>query len=258
MSELTLGQTLVAGAFIAAAGGLLGSFALLRRMALVGDALSHVALPGIALGLLFNFNILLGSLVFLIAGTFLIWLTEHKTKLPVDTVVGVFFSLSLAVGALLTPEEEILDALFGDILSLTIFDFWWAVTLSAVIIFFLLFFSKRLTLTLISTDLSRSVGFSPHRLELFFLLIFALAVAVGIKFVGALLMGSLIIIPAATSRNLAPSMKSYFLSSGAIAIFGSLLGIYLSDLYKFPPGPVFVIIMGGFFLISIIFKRSSS
>lgn len=255
MSPLPLWQILAAGIFIAATGGLLGSFALLRRMALVGDALSHVALPGIALGLLFNFNILLGSVAFLVAGTLGIWLVEHKTRLPVDTVVGVFFTLSLAAGALLTPEEEILEALFGDIAKLSVFDFWWALALSTAIIYFLLHFSRRFVLTLISVDLSRSEGFHPHRLELLFLLLFAFAVAVGIKFAGALLMGSLIIIPAATSRNLTLSMNSYLFLAAFLGVLGAVLGILGARFYGFPPGPSFVLVLGALFFVSIFFRR---
>ncbi len=255
MNQISFGEILIAASFIAAAGGLLGAFALLRRMALVGDALSHVALPGIALGLLFHFNILFGSLAFLLLGTFIIWAVEHKTKLPTDTVVGVSFTLSLAIGALLTPETEILEALFGDITKLSRFDFWWAVGLSLVIIILLLYFSRRFILTLISTDLSRSVGHTPHRLELLFLLIFALAVAVGIKFVGALLMGSLIIIPAAASRNLSRSMSSYLLLSALIGILAAVLGILGARFYNLPPGPVFILVAGALFFISIFFRR---
>ena len=131
-------QILIAGSLIAAAGGTLGSFALLRRMALVGDALSHVALPGLALGLLFHFNVFLGALAFLIFGTVVIWAVEHKTKLPVDTLVGVMFTLALAVGALLTPREDILDALFGNISNINSLDFW-AASLISIIIILLLF-----------------------------------------------------------------------------------------------------------------------
>ena len=256
MTQISFGEILIAASFIAAAGGLLGAFALLRRMALVGDALSHVALPGIALGLLFHFNILFGSLAFLLLGTFIIWAVEHKTKLPTDTVVGVSFTLSLAIGALLTPETEILEALFGDITKLSRFDFWWAVGLSLVIIILLLYFSRRFILTLISTDLSRSVGHTPHRLELLFLLIFALAVAVGIKFVGALLMGSLIIIPAAASRNLSRSMSFYLFFSALIGILAAVLGILGAGFYNLPPGPVFILVAGALFFISIFFRRN--
>lgn len=252
-SEIT--YILLAGVAIAAAGGLLGAFALLRRMALVGDALSHVALPGIALALLFNFNLFFGAIAFLILGVMGIWLVEHRTRLPIDTVVGVFFAVSLAVGALLTPQEDILEALFGDIRTITSWEFALALILSLTIIFFLVFFRKKFSLVMISPDLTSSLGINPHVLEFFFLLIFGLAVAVGIKFAGALLMGSLIIIPAATARNLAGSMKSYLVLSAVLGIIGAGIGVVASFFYQLSPGPIFVIISGAFFVLSMVFRR---
>src|SRR3989344_7568759 len=146
--NIELFQPLLVAIFISAAASLLGCFAILKRMALVGDALSHVALPGIALGLMFNFNPFLGALAFLILGTLLIWLIEHKTKLPVDTLVGVFFAVALAIGALLTPETEILEALFGDISNINFTDFLAVAIVSALIIGLILFLSRRLMLTM--------------------------------------------------------------------------------------------------------------
>lgn len=255
MENINIIQTIIAGALIAAAAGILGSFALLRRMALVGDALSHVALPGIALGLLFNFNLFLGSFAFLVLGVLTIWLIEHKTKLPVDTLVGVFFTLALAVGSLLAPQEHLLEALFGDITNLGKIDFWAAVVLSIVIILFLLSFSKKFALAMISPDLSRSIGLKPHQLELLFLFIFAVTVAAGIKFTGALLMGSLIIIPAAAAKNLANSMNKYILLSAVLGVIGAIGGIFASYLYNITPGPAFIIVAGLIFFLSIFFRK---
>ncbi len=255
MNELPLTYILIAGSFIAAAGGLLGSFALLRRMALVGDAMSHVALPGITLALIFHFDILLGSIVFLVLGSFFIWAVENKTKLPVDTVVGVFFTLSLALGALLATKEEIIDALFGNIVNLNLSDFWIAVLLSSVIVGIVIYFSRRFTLSFISADLARSVGENPALLELLFLLVFAIAVAVGIKLVGALLMGSVIIIPAATSRNIARSFNGYLLGSALFGVLGAVLSILISTSYNFSPGPVFILAEGFLFSISFFFRK---
>lgn len=257
MEETNFLYTLLAGGAIAAAGGMIGSFALLRRMALVGDALSHVALPGLALGLLFNFNPFFGAVIFLVFGTLIIWAVEHKTRLPVDTLVGVVFTLALAAGALLSTEEEILEALFGDIATVSSADVVIAVIISFIIISLLLFFYKRFSLTLISPDLSLSVGYKPHMLELLFLMIFALGVAAGIKFTGVLLMGSLIIIPAATARNIAGSMRSYIWLSAFFGVLGAVLGIFGSKIYGLAPGPLFVIIAGIFFFASVLFRKRS-
>jgi len=106
---------LLTGIFVGIASGYLGSFMILRRMALVGDALSHVALPGLAIALLLNVNPFLGAFVTLFTGIVAIWLIENKTELPTKALVGLFFTFSLAVGILITPHEDILEALFGDI-----------------------------------------------------------------------------------------------------------------------------------------------
>ena len=103
-------QILVA-ATVAASASLLGSFAILKRMALVGDALSHVALPGMALALFFKINPFLGAVVFLGVTVAGIWLVEYKSSLPLETIVGVFFTASLALGALIMPEHELIEAL---------------------------------------------------------------------------------------------------------------------------------------------------
>src|SRR3989338_1589033 len=246
---------LLGGAAIAAAGGMIGSFALLRRMALVGDALSHIAFPGIALGLILHFNPFLGAFAFLGFGVIVIWIVEHKTRLPAETLVGGVFTLALAVGALLATEEELLEALFGDIAKLNQMDFLVAVAVAFTIISLLLIFYKKFSLTLISPDLSLSVGFRPHMLELLFLAIFALGVAAGIKFTGVLLMGSLIIIPAATARNIARSMKSYIWLSALLGVLGAVSGIFAAHIYELPPGPIFVVVAGILFFISIFFRR---
>lgn len=250
--DITLFHILGAGALSAAAGGLLGSFALLRRMALVGDALSNVALPGIALGILFHFNPLLGSLAFLLLGTTLIWAVEHKTNLPVDTLVGVLFVLALAVGALLTPEQELLEALFGDISKLSATGFWISLLLGGVIIAALLALWRKLTLTMISLELSQSTGLRPHLIEFLFLTLFALVVALGITFTGVLLIGALIIIPAAIARNIASSMGAYMFLSALLGVLGAAGGILASYFFHIAPGPAFVILLGILFFLSVI------
>ncbi|MBI2003209.1 MAG: metal ABC transporter permease [Candidatus Wildermuthbacteria bacterium] len=246
---------IIAGSFIAAAGGALGAFALLRRMTLVGDAMAHIALPGIALALLWNINPFFGGLFFLVAGALFIWIAERKTNIGVETIVGVVFSMALGLGALLTPEHELLEALFGDLTQLSLFDAVFASVVSLLLIVTLLVLSKKLTLTLISQEISRSVGLNPALLELLYLLIFAVTVALGIKFTGLLLMGALIIMPAAIARNLATSMRSYLAVSVCAGVLGAIVSILISLRYAVSPGPVFALLLGSVFFLSITARR---
>lgn len=253
MQEIIL--PLLVAAFVAASASLLGSFAILKRMALVGDALSHVALPGMALAILFKFNPFLGAIVFLVVTVAGIWVIEYNSSLSLETIVGVFFTASLAIGALIMPEHDLIEALFGNITSLSPTESIVSIGLSVTLIAMLLFIYKRLTLNMVSQEMAQSIGINNKRLELVFLLSFALAVALGIRFVGALLMGSLVIIPAASAKNIARSLKSFMYGSVIFGITAAASGIYISHIYELSPGPIFILISALIFLATLLVRQ---
>jgi len=119
----------------------------------------------------------------------------------------------------------------------------------------LLLIHKKLALNMISQEMSQSAGIKNKRLEFAYLLIFALAVALGIRFVGALLMGSLVIIPAASAKNISRSLYSFMSLSVIFGIFSAALGIYISSIYEMAPGPIFILIGSMIFIISLIIRR---
>ncbi|MFQ5735409.1 MAG: metal ABC transporter permease [Thermodesulfobacteriota bacterium] len=251
---------MLVAAFVAASASLLGSFAILKRMALVGDALSHVALPGMALAILFHLNAFLGAAVFLFIAVAGIWFIEYRTSLALETIVGVFFTASLALGALIMPEHDLIEALFGDITSLTTQESVVSIVLSIVLITAILSIYKKLTLNMVSQEISQSIGIKNRRLEFIYLLSFALAVALGIRFVGALLMGSLVIIPAASAKNIARSLHSFMFGSMVFGVTAAVLGIYFSHIYALTPGPLFILLSSLIFIATLIIraiKRSS-
>ncbi|MEK7122117.1 MAG: metal ABC transporter permease, partial [Patescibacteria group bacterium] len=112
-------QSIFIALAVGLASGSIGAFIVLKRMALVGDAFSHVALPGIALALLYNVDPWLGVVVFLLMGAFLVWWLEGKTVLPVEGLVGLLFVASLAIGILIIPNSEIIESLFGEFPSMS-------------------------------------------------------------------------------------------------------------------------------------------
>ncbi len=243
---------IIVAAFVAAAASLLGSFAVLKRMALVGDALSHVALPGLGIALLLNINPFIGALAFLLIAVLGIWAVQNKSTLPIDTIVGVFFTSSLALGALITPKHELLEALFGNILDLGWMESIVTIVISIVLIGVVLKIYKTITLNMISPEIAHSVGINTRLVDLFYLLIFAVSVAQGIRFVGALMMGSLIIVPAATAKNISTSIVGYMKWSMTFGIAAAVLGIITSRLAGLPPGPVFILICSLFFIATFI------
>lgn len=246
---------LIVAAFVAASASLLGSFAILKRMALVGDALSHVALPGMALAILFKFDPFIGAISFLIFTVCGIWIIEYRSSLSLETIVGVFFTASLAIGALIMPEHDLIEALFGNITDLTIQESLASILLSAILIAAILSIYKKLTLNMVSQEIAQSIGINNKRLEFIFLLSFALAVALGIRFVGALLMGSLVIIPAASAKNIARSLTAFMAGSVFFGVIAAVLGIYFSHTYSLSPGPVFILISSLIFLSTLIMRQ---
>lgn len=234
---------------------MLGSFVILKRMALVGDALSHVALPGLALGLLLHFNPFIGAFLTLFVAIIGIWFLKYQTRLPIDTLVGIFFTASLAVGILIIPQHDLLEAMFGNIATLGLKESIFSVALSLVVITAILAIRKKLAVNMLSEELAQSININNKKIEFIYLLIFALSVALGIKFVGALLMGSLIIIPAASAKNVARSLSAFMLWSVIFGTLSAILGIYLSYAFKFSPGPLFIISATALFLISFAVKK---
>ena len=176
------------------ASGSVGPFILLRRMALVGDALSHVALPGIALALIYGLDPFYGVVVFLIAAAFLIFWLEGRSRIPPDAIVGLLFTASLAIGILIIPNGDIIESLFGAFPVLSL-PYLLAILLIAAVMAALCFvLARRFLFLIVSPDLAKVHGFD-RRYDLALLLIFSMIVALGIKLVGTLLMGALTIIP---------------------------------------------------------------
>jgi ABC-type Mn2+/Zn2+ transport system permease subunit len=240
----------------AVAAGLVGSFALMKRMLLAADVISHVALPGLGVAFLLGFNPLLGGGATLFAGTLLIWQLQKKTGLEADATIGVVFAGSVAVGAVLTPQEDLVEALFGRFESLTLPTFLAGALAVVLIIAVILRFKDQLVLSLFAPDLAAAEGVRLNRLNLYYLLIFSLTVLVGLRFMGALLAGALVIIPAATGRRLARNVTSFLFVSclvSAVAVAAGLLITRLA-LPRFSLGPITAIVAAVFFAASLLVR----
>ncbi|MBI5079590.1 metal ABC transporter permease [Candidatus Wolfebacteria bacterium] len=247
---------LVSGIFTALAASLLGAFIVVKRMALVGDVLSHVALPGIGLALLINIDPFYGAAAFLLLAALGTWFIEKKTALPPDAIIGAFFTATLALGVLLVPDHELFESMFGNLFAIKFNDAAIIVIASIIIFVLTLILSRRLTLGIVASDLAKSVGARPNISYLGFLLLFALSVALGIKLIGSVLMGALTILPAVSARNLSWSLKSFLSFSVVLGALMTGLGIIIASAFNFPPGPTVILSGIIFFVISLLFKKS--
>ena len=248
---------LLVGAFVGSAAGYLGSIMVSRHMALVGDALSHVALPGLALGILFNFNPFIGAFAFLAATVFITWYLQRSTTLSIEAIIGVLFVLALAIGILITPQADLLEALFGDISKVTLVDVAVTIPVSVVVVMVTRAIYGKLVLSMISRELAVSSGIKVERTDLLYLLLVAVVVAVGIKEVGTLLVGAVVIVPAAAARNTSSSLRRYSSMSAFIGLVSALSGVVLSSYVNLPAGPLVVIVGAVIFALGLIMQWAS-
>jgi ABC-type Mn2+/Zn2+ transport system permease subunit len=235
-------EILSVGLVVALASSLFGVLVILRRVALVSDALSHVALPGLAIALWLGFSPFFGAFSLLLLAVFFVHTVQKKFEFGTETLVGILFTVGLAVGILLTPNESLLEALFGDISTISRFDSVMAIAGGIAVFAGTLFYWKSFLKTLISPELALGEQINIKKLDLLFLFLLALCVAVGIKTIGALLMGALIMLPAATAKNITRNLRQMALASIVIGVSTILGGLWLSSHLHWPPGPVVVIL----------------
>jgi len=237
---------------MAVAAGLVGCFAVMRRMTLAADAFSHVALPGIGLALVLKLNPLIGALVALLAGAVMIWAIEGRTKISTEAITGVVFSVALAIGALSATGEELIDALFGTPGSMTTVETIFGLVAAFAVTGFILIARDRLLVSLVSGEVAIASGIRVASLQLAFLIAFAVTVALGMRYLGVLLMGSLIIIPAVVAKRIARSIDGMFATAIGAALLSTLLGSWIATVEQRPSGPVIVAIAGGLFFLSLL------
>jgi zinc transport system permease protein len=215
----------------------------LKKMALVGDAFSHVALPGMALGLLFHFPVFLGAFAVLFVSAVIVWQLGRVTKLSYESIVGATFTLALAIGILMVVngQLDLLESLFGDIINVTLLDAATAVATSIVAILLTKMIYKKLVLGMISEELAVSKGISVSKTDLLYLLLVSLVVATGIKIVGSLLVGFLVAVPAASAKNISSNLLKYSVMSSAFGAISASSGVLLSSYLNVQSGPMVVI-----------------
>ena len=213
MVEPFLVMAALAGLGVAAVAGPLGSFVVWRRMAYFGDATAHAAVLGVALAIVTDLPVTLGVLIVAAAMAALVSRLSESGA-PIDTALGVASHGALAFGLVALsvsggPRGDLMGLLFGDILTVTLVDLAIIWGGAAVVLAVLIWRWPGLLIATLSPELALAGGGRPARERLILGLLIALVVAVALKVVGALLIGAMLIIPAATARPLARTTRSH-------------------------------------------------
>ncbi|PKH26957.1 zinc ABC transporter permease [Enterobacterales bacterium CwR94] len=258
MIELLLPGWL-AGVMLAVAAGPLGSFVVWRRMSYFGDTLAHASLLGVAFGLLLNVNPFYAVIaVTLLLSLGLVWL-ERRPHLAIDTLLGIMAHSALSLGMVVVSlmsnvRVDLMSYLFGDLLAVTPQDLL-TIALGVVLVVAILAWQWRALLSVtISPELAQVDGVNLQRVKLMLMLVTALTIGVAMKFVGALIITSLLIIPAATARRFSRSpeqMAGLAVVVGVIAVTG---GLTFSAIYDTPAGPSVVLAAAALFVLSMVKK----
>lgn len=245
-------NVVIVSLIVGVAASILGVFIILRRLALVSDVLSHVALPGIALSLFFGLNVFLGAFVALLLAVLGIFWLEKKSKAALETSVGILFTVSLALGMIFFPEgEELLEGLFGNVENISRSDLLFTTSIGGAIIAITLIFFRNFAHITFSRELAQSEGFSVKKLNLIFLVMLACVIALGVKVVGTLLMGALTILPVSAAKNLTSGLRSMTIVSILLGMITIIIGLSISSFFDIPLSAAIILAGGAIFILSL-------
>lgn len=247
--------SIVAGIGIALIAGPLGSFVVWRRMAYFGDTLAHASLMGLALGFLLDINLYLALTVCCMALAIILVTLQKQRLVATDTLLGILAHSALSLGLVAVSfldniRVDLMSYLFGDLLAVSPTDLMYIYAGVAVIGALLFVFWRPLLSTTVNEALAAVEGVNVDLMRLIIMLMVGLVIAIGMKFVGALIMTSLLIIPAATARKFTVTPEQMAITASFIGIISVFCGLSLSWFYDTPAGPSVVISAASFFLLA--------
>lgn len=253
-------QMIAVSAAVGLSAALLGVFVILRKLSYFPDALAHAALAGVALGLLLNINIILGAAAFSLLMALSIAFLERKKIIGLDTIIVIFFSASLALAVAIAEymrasEEDLIGYLFGDISKVNFTTFVLAAAIVLALAFVLILKFKVWTKIAFHPDLAAIEGVKVNWENYLFMVLLALFVAVSIRLVGTILVGPLLVIPAAAANNFGRSFKEVFIGTIILSLASVIGGLVLSNITHISVGPLIVLVAAALFGLSLLFKR---
>ena len=250
-------RALVAGVGIAIVVGPLGCFVIWRRLSYFGDTLSHSALLGVTLAYSFSLNISLSVFIISAVVALLLINLQKRTKLAGDSLLGLLAHSTLAIGLVLIGflsyiRFDLMGLLFGDILAVTIEDIALVWVGGFVILGILYFIWKSLFSATVNYDLSAAEGMKPEVSNFIFTLLLAGVIALSIKMIGALLITGLLLIPAASARNISNSPNQMVFLATLVGIISVIAGLFTSLELNTSSGPTIIVVALILFIVSLV------
>ncbi|MCW4353882.1 metal ABC transporter permease [Hoyosella sp. YIM 151337] len=239
---------------------LLSCWLVLIGWSLMGDAISHAVLPGVALAYLFGVPFAIGALVFAMGAVALIGTIRNTSRVKEDAAMGIVFTALFALGLVLISRNpaqvDLMHILFGNLLGIPSADLWQVVILGAVTVLVLI--AKRRDLTLYAFDKThaQAIGISASRLGALLLALLAVTIVVALQAVGVILVVALLITPGATAYLLTDRFSRMLVLAPSIAVTCSVIGIYASYYYDASTGGMIVLAQSAAFALAYLFSPS--
>lgn len=249
-----LQNALITALVIGIVGGAVGCFIILRGMSLMGDAISHAVLPGVAISFILGINFFIGAIVFGLLASTIITYIKSNSIIKSDTAIGITFSSFLALGIILigiaNSSTDLFHILFGNILAVQDLDMWITIAVALLVLTTITIFFRPLLLTTFDPILAKSIGVKVTFYHYLLMVILTLVAVTAMQSVGTILIVALLITPAATAYLYANSLKTMIFLSSGFGALASVLGLFIGYSFNIAAGSSIVLTSALLFLIS--------
>jgi len=232
--------------------GVIGSFIVLRGMALMGDAISHAVLPGVAISYMLGINYFYGAVVTGILTALGIGTISQNSRIKSDSSIGLVFSAMFALGIILITKaqsaQNLDKILFGNVLSVRSSDMWLTIIVGIIVILAVFLFYKELLVSSFDETMAAAYGLRVKLIHYGIMLLLTLVTVASIQTVGVILVVSMLITPASTAYMLTNRLSIMIVLSATFGAVSSIFGLYLSDKTDLPSGPVIALTTTGIFI----------
>ncbi|MDZ7838956.1 MAG: metal ABC transporter permease [Actinomycetota bacterium] len=256
-----LQRALVSGLIIGIACSLIGVFVVLQKMSFFANAIAHSSLAGIALGFLLGINPIVSAVIFGIIIAVLVAYLKNRSTLSVDTIIGIFLPTSMAIGVLIIGlikgyKPDLLSYLFGNILAVDTFYLYLSLGLGLAVIIILAIFFKPYMFITFDRELAALQGVRVAVYDYLFIIMVAATVIISTKVLGIILVSALIVIPAASSKNISSNFTQMVIFSVLFGFVSSLSGLVLSYVFNLASGATIIMVSAAIFFITLPIKRA--
>ena len=252
-----LQNALITSVMVGISAGIIGSFIILRGMSLMGDAISHAVLPGVALSYMLGSNYIIGATIFGMASAALIGFVTKHSRLKNDTAIGIVFSAFFALGIILISfarsSTDLYHILFGNVLAVRDSDMFLTAAVLVIVLIAVLLFYKQLKLTSFAPTIAKSYGWNISAINYGLMFLLTLVAVTSLQTVGTILVIAMLITPAATAYQLTDKLLVMIVLSTVFGTLSSIVGLYFSYSYNLPSGATIVMAAAVFFIVAFIF-----